>query len=184
MLAVDQSPSSGLLFGMRRAYAPNPMRTTYAIALGSNKRHPRHGGPSAVLDAALGALNLSIVGRSRAVCTRPLGPGGRCYANAAALVMTTLTPPELLDHLKAVERRFGRRIGGRRWSARVLDLDIILWSGGVWASPELGVPHAQFRRRDFVLGPLLEIAADWRDPLTGHTVRQLKARLDRKRPLA
>ena len=40
-----------------------------------------------------------------------------------------LDPPAMLAALKAIERDFGRR-AGRRWGARVLDLDIVAWSGG------------------------------------------------------
>jgi 2-amino-4-hydroxy-6-hydroxymethyldihydropteridine diphosphokinase len=58
----------------------------------------------------------------------------------------------------------------------VIDLDIILWSDGAWASNGLTVPHPEFRRRDFVLRPLAAIVPDWRDPLTGRTIRQLAAR--------
>ncbi len=94
--------------------------------------------------------------------------------DAAALVESDEMPPELLVRLKAVERVFGRR-RGRRWDSRVIDLDIILWSGGAWASPGLIVPHPQFRRRDFVLRPLNAIVPGWRDPVTGRTIRQLAA---------
>ena len=83
-----------------------------------------------------------------------------------------LDPAELLAELKALERAFGRR-PGRRWGPRVLDLDIILWSEGAWAGPGLIVPHPEFRRRAFVLEPLAEIAPDWRDPMTGLSVRHL-----------
>src|SRR3546814_11465218 len=65
--------------------------------------------------------------------TRALGPAGRDFANAAALVKSHLGPPELLRKLKKIERKFGRR-SVRRWGPRVLDLDIILWSGGAWPS--------------------------------------------------
>jgi 2-amino-4-hydroxy-6-hydroxymethyldihydropteridine diphosphokinase len=41
----------------------------------------------------------------------------------------------------------------------------------------LVVPHPEFRRRLFVLEPLADIAPDWRDPVTGATVRQLLHRL-------
>ena len=96
------------------------------------------------------------------------------------LLTTRHQPPELLIRLKAIERRFGRR-SGRRWGPRVLDLDIILWSGGCWGDrPTL--PHPEFRGRDFVLAPLVEIAPTWRDPVARLTMRQLLARLYRPMP--
>ncbi len=116
--------------------------------------------------------------------SRPLGPSRRLFANAVALVETRFDPPRLLKRLKKIEWQFGRRSSGARWASRVLDLDIILWSGGAWATPYLAVPHLAFRSRSFVLDPLVEIVPRWRDPLTGLTIRQLKARLDRKRPAA
>jgi 2-amino-4-hydroxy-6-hydroxymethyldihydropteridine diphosphokinase len=95
------------------------------------------------------------------------------------LVTTGLEPRALLALLKRVERAFGRQSGGQRWSSRVLDLDIVLWSGGCWSSPELTVPHREFRKRRFVLDPAVGIAPLWRDPVSGLTVRQLRARLTR-----
>lgn len=158
------------------------MRTSYAIALGSNMRHVRHGAPERVIAAAIEAFDLPVLAVSKTIRSRPLGPSARTYANAAALIETAMAPLDLLDHLKAIEADFGRREGSQRWSARVLDLDIVLWSGGMWADGELTIPHPAFRTRAFVLGPLSEILPDWRDPITGCTVRQLKARLDRRPP--
>lgn len=150
----------------------------YLIALGSNRRHHRHGAPAAVLSAALAELDragLKVVKASPVSATRPLGPEQRNFANAAAVIETSLAPPAVLDRLKAIERGFGRR-RGRRWGSRVLDIDIVLWEGGAWTSPGLTVPHVAFRERSFVLGPALAVAADWRDPITGRTIRQLAAR--------
>jgi 2-amino-4-hydroxy-6-hydroxymethyldihydropteridine diphosphokinase len=156
------------------------MRTSYILALGSNRRHPRHGAPARVVAAAMAALD--PVARSRIISSRPIGPSQRAYANAAVLIESDLTPPGLLEHLKAIERDFGRRASGQRWSARVLDLDIILWSGGIWADEWLIIPHPAYRLRSFVLGPLCDVAPQWRDPLTRFSALQLKACLDRKRP--
>jgi 2-amino-4-hydroxy-6-hydroxymethyldihydropteridine diphosphokinase len=151
----------------------------YLIALGSNQRGP-WGSPQALL----ASVNIcDIAAQSRIHTTVPLGPGTRSYANAVALIESELDPPALLDHLKSMERAHGRR-PGRRWGDRPLDLDIIGWSGGIWASPGLSIPHPTFRGRRFVLAPLVEIAPDWRDPVTHLTARQLLARLDRKRPRA
>ncbi|GAA4760327.1 2-amino-4-hydroxy-6-hydroxymethyldihydropteridine diphosphokinase [Novosphingobium ginsenosidimutans] len=162
------------------------MRQRYLIALGSNKRHHRHGSPPQVLRAALAALaeaGVEIAAAAPVLANAPLGPSLRRYANSAALVVTELAPDELLNLLKTIERQFGRRPGGQRWASRVLDLDLVLWSGGAWSSPGLTIPHAAFRERDFVLTPALALAPVWRDPLTNLSLRQLKARLTRPRPM-
>lgn len=159
------------------------MRQRYLIALGSNRRHHRHGAPERVLAAALDALaevGMQVEAAAPVIRSAPIGPSLRRYANGAALVATELAPVDLLAVLKGVERAFGRRRGGQRWASRVLDLDIVLWSGGPWSSPGLTIPHPAFRSRDFVLGPAAALAPGWRDPLTGLSLRQLKARLTRR----
>jgi 2-amino-4-hydroxy-6-hydroxymethyldihydropteridine diphosphokinase len=159
--------------------------TSYAIAIGSNRRHHRHGAPERVVAAAIGALaDLGgIETSSRVIRTSALGPAGRGFANAVAVLTTALGPLPLLHRLKELERAFGRR-PGRRWGPRVLDLDIVLWSGGLWAGDGLVVPHPEFRKRRFVLQPLAEIAPDWPDPLTGRSIRQLRHAVDRRTPRA
>jgi 2-amino-4-hydroxy-6-hydroxymethyldihydropteridine diphosphokinase len=151
--------------------------TSYAIALGSNRRS-RHGSPAETVRAAAEAIDAERLSTVRA--TPALGPAGRGFANAVAIVASDLDPPELLARLKQVERAFGRR-QGKRWGPRVLDLDIILWSGGAWASAGLVVPHPEYRARRFVLEPLAELVPAWRDPIGGATVRQLLANLSRAR---
>jgi 2-amino-4-hydroxy-6-hydroxymethyldihydropteridine diphosphokinase len=153
------------------------VRTSYAIAVGSN-RSGRQGGPRAQVRAALAELGGVA---SPLVSSAPLGPSLRRYVNAVAVIESDLMPPAMLVRLKGIERAFGRR-RGRRWGARVIDLDIVLWSGRTWKSPGLTVPHVAFRDRDFVLAPLAAVVPGWRDPVTGRTVRQLRARLTRARP--
>ena len=153
------------------------MTSTYVIALGSNRRG-RHGAPAAELRAALKAIG-NVTCTSRIIETAPLGAAVRRFANATAVIETNEAPPALLNRLKAIEVAFGRR-PGQRWRDRVIDLDIILWSAGAWSSEALTIPHSEFRDRRFVLDPLREIVPDWRDPLTGLSVRQLAARLTRR----
>ncbi|MEQ1725928.1 MAG: 2-amino-4-hydroxy-6-hydroxymethyldihydropteridine diphosphokinase [Sphingopyxis sp.] len=151
----------------------------YLLALGSNRPHGRYGRPASVIAAAmerLRACGLTIEATSPLLASPPIGPSKRRYANAAVLIQTALEPSALLAVLKDIERGFGRR-GGQRWGARVLDLDIILWSGGLWHSPALAIPHPQWRMRRFVTEPLIAIAPDWRDPVTGLRVRHSAARL-------
>jgi 2-amino-4-hydroxy-6-hydroxymethyldihydropteridine diphosphokinase len=157
--------------------------STYLIAIGSN-RMGRAGRPRDIIGAFIERLDPhwgKPVAASAIQGSAPLGPGVRNYVNAVAAIETTLTPPELLAQLKLIERAHGRR-PGRRWGDRVIDLDIIAWSSGIWASADLTIPHPQFRKRRFVLAPLCEIAPDWRDPITGLMARHLLARLDRRLP--
>ena len=154
----------------------------YLIALGSNMRHPRYGAPRQVIEAAivaLGMAGLPVEAVSPVVTSAPLGRSRRRYANAAAIVASDLAPEALLDRLQSLEHAFGRRRRGSRWGARVLDLDIVLWSGGPWCSARLVIPHREFRYRTFVLGPAAAIAAHWRDPVSGRSLRQLHHALTR-----
>jgi 2-amino-4-hydroxy-6-hydroxymethyldihydropteridine diphosphokinase len=105
------------------------------------------------------------------------GSAGRDFANGVALVESDLEPPEMLSRLKSLEREFGRR-RGRRWGPRVLDLDIVLWSGGEFRSRRLTVPHRRLSSRSFVLEPLAAIAPGWR--VGALSVRQLAHRLARR----
>ena len=166
--------------------------TSYAIGLGSNRRHGRYGAPERVIAAALSALagaGLRVRVASPVIRTAALGPAGRAFANAAAIIETPLDPPALLLLLKRIERSFMRR-RGRRWGPRVIDLDILLWSGGSWppfparAAPgRLAIPHKAAAARVFVLTPLAAVAPAWRDPRSGFTVRQLRAHLIRPTPV-
>ncbi len=146
-------------------------------------RVPNIGGPRRVLEAALRALDgnaTSVLAASPTIDSAPLGPSLRRYANAAAVIETPLAPPALLETLHEIERKFGRgrdQRRGQRWRARALDLDIVLWSGGVWDENALTIPHREFRSRDFVLEPACTIAANWRDPVEGLSLTHLSARL-------
>jgi 2-amino-4-hydroxy-6-hydroxymethyldihydropteridine diphosphokinase len=157
------------------------MAHLYVLALGSN-RGARHGRtPKAMLAAAMAALKdigLEVLAQSPVFDTLPLGPARRRFANAAAVVRSSSAPPELLKQVKALERALGRR-PVQRWGNRAIDIDIILWSGGLWHDRTLSIPHPAWRTRRFVVDPLVSIVPDWRDPVTGLSVRQTSLRLRR-----
>ncbi len=132
-----------------------------------------------ILDGTLGR----VLACSPVIESAPVGPSLRRYANAALLLESALAPHDLLDMLQAVEAQLGRVRRGQRWRSRVIDLDIVLWSGGTVNDADLAVPHPLFRDRDFVLRPAAAIVPAWRDPVTGRSLAQLLARLTRRRPL-
>ncbi|MEG8028010.1 2-amino-4-hydroxy-6-hydroxymethyldihydropteridine diphosphokinase [Sphingomonas aerolata] len=153
-------------------------RTTYAIALGSNRRGI-HGAPAATIRAALAAVG-GVVAVSPIIASAPLGPSIRRYANAVALIETRDSPPVLLarlkrdrDRVRAAARAPLGIAGDRSRHHPVV--------GGAWRGPGLNVPHAAYRDRGFVLAPLARIAPRWRDPLTGQSVRHLAHKVDRPR---
>jgi 2-amino-4-hydroxy-6-hydroxymethyldihydropteridine diphosphokinase len=155
----------------------------YLIALGSNRRHSQIGSPSQILSHAIAALemdDISVFSQSRQISSKPIGPSSRLFANAAAIISTILPPDQLLIRLQQIEAHFGRRNRGQIWGERVLDLDIIFWSGGIWSSanPSLAIPHPAAKNRHFVLHPAAEIAADWCDPVSGSSIAQLLYRFN------
>lgn len=159
-----------------------PATHLYAIALGSNRPHGRHGRPAGVVAAGIAALDarFMLFDSSPILLNAASGGAGRDFANAVALVDSPLEPRAMLSALKRIERHFGRR-GSRRWGPRVLDLDIVAWSGGTFGARDLTIPHPRLAERSFVLGPLATIAPSWR--IDGaRTVRHLAHRLARARP--
>ncbi|TAD83408.1 MAG: 2-amino-4-hydroxy-6-hydroxymethyldihydropteridine diphosphokinase [Sphingomonadales bacterium] len=167
--------------GSRKISDPSSL---YLIALGSNRRHGLYGPPTGVVRAAMEecAAFGTVLARAPVIATPAMGAAQRRFANSALVLQSDLTPSALLAAAKRMERQFGRR-PGQRWGDRVLDVDIVLWSGGRWASPGLAIPHPHYRRRAFVLGPACAIVRHWRDPVSGLTLAQLHARLTRPRPL-
>jgi len=152
----------------------------YAIALGSNRRHVRHGRPAGVVEAAIARLDadFTLFDASPIILNKAVGGAGRDFANAVALVESELEPWAMLADLKRIERDFGRR-RGKRWGERVLDLDLVAWDGGRYRSRALTIPHRRLGEREFVLGPLTSIAPDWRIN-GGLTPRHLASRLGKR----
>ena len=158
------------------------MSHVYAIAIGSNRRHRRHGRPAGVVEAAIAELDakFELFDASPVILNKAVGNAGRDFANAVALVESGLEPLEMLRALKEMEHAFGRR-PGKRWGSRVLDLDLAAWSGGHFLSRKLSIPHPLLERRFFVLAPLASVAPNWR-LREGLKTRHLLSRLGKPRP--
>ena len=106
--------------------------------------------------------------------TRPIGgPAGQgAFLNGACLIDTDLEAHDVLGMLAAVENTL-ERDRHERWSARTLDLDLLLYDDLVVESDSLTVPHPRMATRRFVLEPAVEIAPDLTHPMAGCTLRDL-----------
>ncbi len=141
------------------------------VALGSNLA-----GPDRQVDDAFARLaqlpDSRLVARSRLYRARPMGPQDQPdFVNAAAGLLTRLSAPELLAHLQAVERAMGREMPERRWGARLIDLDLLIYStvatGKDAPANGLVLPHPGIHERNFVLYPLADIAPELHIPGRG-----------------
>jgi 2-amino-4-hydroxy-6-hydroxymethyldihydropteridine diphosphokinase len=172
---------------------------TVLVAMGGNLES-EIGPPRVILGYALASLRImtnSLVRKSKYFVTPcfPIGYGPD-YLNAAVSFQFQGESHELLAILHRIEANFGRR-RTRRWGGRVLDLDLLAFGDKIaptvkvfeaWRDKplteqvsqtpqELILPHPRMQDRAFVLGPLMDVAPDWRHPVSGHTVRQMYNRL-------
>ena len=132
----------------------------------------------ALADRALRAEpRVALLRASRVWDTAPVGPPQPRYLNAALELEAACPARALLDALRGIERAAGRRRTGPRWSARTLDLDLLLYGEAVIRAPGLAVPHPALAGRRFVLAPLAELCPDRLVPGEGRTVAELLARL-------
>lgn len=127
------------------------------LGLGSNE-----GDRLAVLRAAreaLGRRGVEVVASSSAYETAPQGEvlDQPDFLNACVAIETGLSPEELLEACKDVERELGRRPGGVRHGPRPIDVDVLLLGRQEHRSESLTLPHPEITSRRFVLEPLLEL---------------------------
>ena len=147
-----------------------------AIALGSNI-----GDSYTILQAAIETLaqtpGIILEARSSWYKTKAVGPPQPDYLNGCAILQVAIIPQLLLETLLQIENQFGR-VRLERWEPRTLDLDLLLYDDLVLDTPTLQVPHPRMRERAFVLIPLLEIAPDWIEPVSGRAIKDLVKEVD------
>ncbi|MBI4357255.1 MAG: 2-amino-4-hydroxy-6-hydroxymethyldihydropteridine diphosphokinase [Gammaproteobacteria bacterium] len=129
------------------------------VGLGSNLNHP-------IRQIEEAFQNLSNIPSTRVLKvsplyqSKPLGPPLQPdYINAVVLLLTELSPPQLMEHLQSIEKKQGR-IKTIPWGPRTIDCDLLLYGTLTLKTDALQIPHPGLKLRAFVLKPLLDIAPD------------------------
>ena len=153
------------------------------LSLGSNLGdRPSH--IQAAIDHIATTAGIRVLAVSQVRETEPVGVTEQpSFLNAALCVETELSPAQLLRTMQALEKQLGRR-PTYRWGPRVVDVDILLYDDLTMKRKDLVIPHPEIHNRRFVLEPMAEIAPQVRHPLSGKTMVELLAALDRAEPLA
>ncbi|MGB0956094.1 MAG: 2-amino-4-hydroxy-6-hydroxymethyldihydropteridine diphosphokinase [Panacagrimonas sp.] len=153
-----------------------PERCAY-IGLGANLQSPDAQIRQALLE--ISRLPQShLLAQSALFRSPPMdGSAQPDYCNAVCAIRTSLEPLVLLDALLGLERRHGRDRGKDRWGPRTLDLDLLHVQGVTSCQGRLRLPHPGVARRNFVLVPLAQIAADLQIPGVGD-IGQLAAEIE------
>ncbi len=148
------------------------------LSLGSNLGQPEH-----LLRRAREELRrrgIRLLRASRTWRTRAVGgpPKQGEFLNQVLLAETSLSPHTLLGVLLESEQALGR-VRHRRWAARTIDIDLLLYEQQVLHTAELQLPHPRMSFRRFVLQPAVEVAAGMVHPVAGRTLQDLLDHLDR-----
>ena len=83
----------------------------------------------------------------------------RPYLNLVVSGEADWQPQQGLAVAKQIEKELGREKGAR-WSPRPIDIDLLRWHDHKMGPGKLTLPHADARRRDFVLTPLMHLQPD------------------------
>jgi 2-amino-4-hydroxy-6-hydroxymethyldihydropteridine diphosphokinase len=115
-----------------------------------------------------------IVKASSLYESEPLGDAKTWFVNSVVEVETEFEPDDLLKRTRAIETAMGRkRVKGKRWGSRIIDLDLLLFDNQTVGKRTLKIPHPEMHKRRFVLLPLSELAPHVTHPQLGTTISEL-----------
>jgi 2-amino-4-hydroxy-6-hydroxymethyldihydropteridine diphosphokinase len=114
-----------------------------------------------------------IIKESSVYESQPLGDSKEWYINGVIEIETDLKPEMLLKKFKNIERAMGRKKVRKRWGARIMDLDILLYDSLIMNKKNLKIPHPEMHQRKFVLIPLSELAPQVIHPVLSASISEL-----------
>ena len=106
--------------------------------------------------------------------SEPHGNAKTWFINSVLEIETEFEPEELLKRTLAIEKTMGRkRVTGKRWGSRIIDIDLLLIDNQTVNKKNLKIPHPEMHKRRFVLAPLAELAPHVTHPHLGVSMSEL-----------
>ena len=99
------------------------------------------------------------------------------FLNQVIEVETDLSPDKLLEQVKSIERKIGRK-DSFRYGPRMIDIDILFYNDLIIDSPPLSIPHPRIPDRSFVLVPMADLAPLFTHPVHNRTIEDLLREVD------
>jgi len=147
-----------------------PLNSVF-LHLGSNKNQPLK-----QLLTALGKIEEQvgkITAYSQIYKTEAWGKKDQDdFINMAIEVDSQLEALEILNQTQQIEKSMGR-LENEKWAARIIDIDLLFYESQIITHKELSIPHPHIEKRNFVLIPLMDIAAKYEHPVMNKTIEEL-----------
>lgn len=115
---------------------------------------------------------------SRVYESEAVGFDGDNFYNLVVGIETELGVAELSSRLRAIEDRHGRQRGGKKFSSRTLDIDILSYGHCAGTVDGINLPRDEITKNAFVLLPLSELAPDVPHPVLQKTYAELWREFD------
>jgi len=96
----------------------------------------------------------------------------RNFLNCAGVFLCKLAPQELMNTIKKIEKKLGRKNRGK-WHAREIDIDILFYGKRVFKKNDLIIPHPYLHKRNFVLKALAEVLPGFIHPVLNKNISYL-----------
>jgi 2-amino-4-hydroxy-6-hydroxymethyldihydropteridine diphosphokinase len=126
------------------------------------------------LENHFGKLTVSSIYESE-----PVGFTGDTFYNLVVGFNSELNVKEVAKQLRQIELDNGRTRDSQKFSARTLDLDLILYDNLILNDGRLQIPRDEIERYAFVLEPLAEIAPALRHPISHLSYAELWEKFDK-----
>jgi len=145
------------------------------ISIGSNINKEEHIPASLrALEQAFGELTVSSIYESE-----PVGFTGDVFYNLVVGFDSDLEVKAVAKQLRQIELDNGRTPDSRKFAARTLDLDLILYGDLIVNDGRLRIPRDEIEHYAFVLEPLAEIAPTLKHPISHLSYAELWDRFDK-----